>query len=65
MLSDNLSPRVVQLIHELADELVLSRPADVPPIQGIDEPADQDAHCRRLMSVRRRADHLERDGRRW
>ena len=61
--TDSLSPRMVRVIEELADDW---RRLD-ERIEGlggeIEAIANQDAGCKRLMSVtRRRADHLERDG---
>ncbi|PJG49997.1 hypothetical protein CVM73_38780 [Bradyrhizobium forestalis] len=51
MLSDNLSPRVVQLIQDLAEDWRFLERRVASITKEIDELADQDAHCRRLMSA--------------
>ncbi|WFU39949.1 IS110 family transposase [Bradyrhizobium sp. CB82] len=51
MLSDNLSPRVVRLIQDLAEDWCFLERRVASITKEIDELADQDAHCRRLMSA--------------
>jgi transposase len=51
MLSDNLSPRVVRLIQDLAEDWRCLERRVASITKEIDELADQDAHCRRLMSA--------------
>jgi transposase len=51
MLSDNLSPRVVRLIQDLAEDWRYLDRRVASLTKEINELADQDAHCRRLMSA--------------
>ena len=51
MLTDDLSPRVVRLIHDLAEDWRYLDRRVACITKEIDELADQDAHCRRLMSA--------------
>lgn len=51
MLSDNLSPRVVRLIQDLAEDWRFLERRVASITKEIDELADQDAHCRRLMNA--------------
>jgi len=51
MLTDDLSPRIVRLIHDLAEDWRHFDWRIASITKEIDELADQDAHCRRLMSA--------------
>jgi transposase len=51
MLSDNRSPRVVRLIQDLAEDWRYLDRRVAAIAKDINELADQDAHCRRLMSA--------------
>ena len=51
MLTDDLSPRIVRLIHDLAEDWRYLDWRVACITKEIDELADQDAHCRRLMSA--------------
>ncbi|WFU25447.1 IS110 family transposase [Bradyrhizobium sp. CB1717] len=51
MLSDNLSPRVVQLVQDLAEDWRYLDRRVTSITKEINELAEQDAHCHRLMTA--------------